>query len=112
MRKQTFDYQLLDNADATTTQTTAVSNINSADKLSYHIKFSTNNSGTFDVQVRNNEADDWASLNFGSPLTMTADNEALFLLSEVPFHQIRLVWTPSSGAGTMDCWIKSKSVGA
>jgi hypothetical protein len=112
MRKQTFDYPVFQSVDASTSQTSPESQVNSSDKLSYHIKFSTNNSGTFDVQAKNDSADTWVSLNFGSALTLTADNEALLILTEVPFDLIRLLWTPSAGAGTMTAYIKSKAVGS
>lgn len=105
-------FKALDAADATSVQISAETVIDQTDKLSYHVKFSAANSGTFEVQVRNGEKNDWYALNFGTPLTITAETEVQLLVNECPFTHVRLQWTPSAGSGTLTAAITTKSVGA
>jgi hypothetical protein len=103
---------MLENVDATIAQTSGLSSVFGADKLSIHVKFSAPNSGTFTVQAKNSEKDDWFEVIFNSALTITAETEALILLNEVPFESLRLLWAPSAGSGTLTAIYKMKSQGA
>jgi hypothetical protein len=105
-------YIALNAADATVSQTSGESIVDGTDKVSYHVTFSANNTGTFTVQAKNGNNDAWYDLDFGQPLTITADNEAVFFLNECPFTKVRLLWSPSAGSGTMTAILTSKSLGA
>lgn len=111
-RKTTHTYTAFDAVDATQAQTSAETSVLGVDKASYHIKFSTNNTGTFNIEGRNSDSDTWFNVNFGVSLDITADNEASLNMFEVPYKYLRLVWTPSSGAGTMTANLTIKAVGS
>jgi len=100
------------NDDATTTLTSPESSVLLLDRASYHIRFSTANSGTFTVQAKNGEEDEFYDLDFGVPLTITSETEAVIRLDEMPFTIVRILWEPSSGAGTLTARLTAKSLGA
>ena len=98
--------------DATATQTSAETSVLGVDKVSIHAKFSANNSGTFTLQAKNGDEDSWFNVDFNVAMTITADNEALLVMNEVPFDRIKLTWTPSAGSGTLTTVLKMKSQGS
>jgi hypothetical protein len=104
--------------EASTAQISKLSNVNSADSATIHVNFSTPNSGTLTVQARNietlpNEPNKaWYDLSFGGPAVITAETNVQILLNALPFYEIRLVWTPSAGAGTMSAFLNTKVSGA
>lgn len=111
-RKTTHPYVAFNAVDATISQTSAETTVLGVDKASYHIKFSTANTGTFVIQARNTDSDTWFEVSFGVPLAITADTEALLSMHEMPFNKLRLVWNPSAGAGTMTANLVIKAVGS
>lgn len=83
------------------------------DTASLHAKWTAGPVGTFDVQAKNSEKDDWYSLNFGTPLAvLTGDDEAQFVLSSMPFIRIRIIYTPTSGNSPLSLYANAKTVGA
>lgn len=110
-RKTSHSYAVFNAVDATTNQTSEPTHVGSADKVSYHIKFSANNSGEFFVEAKNSTDDSWFEVTFNADLDITADNEAIFYLNECPFEQLRLRWVPSAGSGTLTTFLKMKSLG-
>lgn len=103
--------------DASVPQTSKLSNVNSADSATIHVNFSTPNSGTLVVQARNietlpGENTAWYELSFGGPAVITGETDVQILLNALPFYEIRLVWTPSAGAGTMSAFLNTKVSGA
>lgn len=113
MRKHVHRYTCLNAVDASTTQTSAATTVDQIDYMSYHCKFSGNVSGTFKIEAQNSELDSWYELNFGAALTITSESEAQILINDVPFVNVRLVWTPSSAAGqTLTSILTMKSRGA
>ena len=103
---------------ATTAQTSVKSTVETLDAATINVKFSAPNSGTLVLQARNIAATDnepekgWYELNFGSPMTITSETEVQILLNTMPFTDIRLIWTPTAGAGVMSAFLNMKSVGA
>lgn len=109
---------MLQGAAASSAQTSAKTNVESMDSASIHIKFSAPNTGIFTVEARNGvynaheDSVNWYALDFGAVLQITAESEVQILLKEMPFSEIRLVWTPSAGAGTMNAYLTMKNYGA
>lgn len=103
---------------ATTTQTSQISNVETSDAATIHVHFSAANSGTLSVEARNIYANPneptkgFYPLSFGAPLTITAETEVQILLNTMPFTEIRLIWTPLAGVGTMSAFLNMKTVGA
>jgi hypothetical protein len=112
MRKTVHSYTVFNAVDATTTQTSEKTVVQGIDKLSYHVKFSANNAGTFNVQAQNSDSDTWVNISFNAVMTIAAENEALIIMNEVPFKNLRLVWTPSAGSGTMTAILNMRAVGS
>ena len=105
-------YKMLDAVSASASQTSAATNVEQVDKLSIHCLFSAANTGTLVVQARNGTSDGWYDLDFGSAMTITAETDVQILINECPFTDIRLIWTPSAGSGTMTARLTMKAVGA
>ena len=83
------------------------------DKASIHLNWVAGPEGTFVVEVKNAEADAWYTLDFGTPITITAsDSDIQILMQEMPFIKMRLRYTNSSGNGTLNAYLNTKSVGA
>lgn len=110
-RLNTHSFTALNAVAATTTQTSISTSVIGVSKLSYHIKFSTNNTGEFFIEAQNSDTDTWFRVTFNSAMTITADNEAQLIMNEVPFKNLRLLWVPSAGSGTITAVISMK-VGA
>lgn len=105
-------YLAFNAADATTSQTSSISTVDLLDKASYHITFSLANTGTLKVQARNSTSDSWYDLDFGVTLTVTAQTEVILNINQINFYNMRLVWTPSAGAGTISAYLFSAAQGA
>jgi hypothetical protein len=112
------NYKMLDGVSATTTQTSTPTNVDNVDNMTIHCKFSANNTGTFKVEARNYVPDNgdtstlWYELDFDQTVAVTAESEIQIVLNALPFRQIRLVWTPSAGSGTLTAYAVAKTVGA
>ncbi len=105
-------FAILNAVDATATQTSASTNVETADKISIHCLFSASNSGEFKVFARNGANDAYYQLSFNATMTITAQTECQILLLECPFSDIQLQWVPSAGSGTLTATISTKVVGA
>lgn len=112
MSKHTiYGFKALDAVDATVSQISKETIVGQLDKLSYHCKFSAPSSGTFVVQAKNGDKDDWYELKFASALSIVAETEAVINLFELPFNHVRIQWS-GGGAGTLTVTLASKVVGA
>lgn len=107
-----YDFQPFVAVSATTSQTSVETNVSQLDELSVHLKFSASNSGTFTVEARNGKDSDWYELDFGAPLSITAESEVQILLRELPFTDVRFKWAPSAGSGTLSARLTAKTLGA
>jgi len=119
-RRPIVKYTAFDALSATTAKTQAQpTNVENTDTASYHVRFSAANSGSFRVQARNTDilpaadlAPTWYDINFGAPLTVTAETDVQIVFNELPFKEIRLIWEPSAGAGTISAYLLMKAKGA
>lgn len=119
-RRPLVKYTAFDALSAATAQTQIYpTNVENTDTASYHIRFSAANSGTFRVQARNRDvlpaadlAATWYDVNFGSPLTVASETDVQIVFNEMPFKEIRLIWEPSAGAGTISAYLHMKGKGS
>lgn len=118
-RKHVIKLDMLDNSgtpisgDMSAPITSRLVHVNELDKASIHCKWVAGPAGTFTVEVQNTEADQWYALDTGQPWAVTSsDSEVQIVLTELPFINLRLVWTPTSGSGTMTSYLTSKTVAA
>ena len=110
--------QVSPSVDATILQISKLTNVTPADSATIHINFSAPNTGEITVQARNievgpNEPDrGWYNLSFGAPTIITNESDAQVLLNSLPFYEIRIMWTPTVGAGTISAFLNTKVSGA
>lgn len=113
-----YGFKLFNAVSATTSQTSEIVNVANLDSLSIHVVFTAPNDGEFIVEARNNQQENstspapWYELDFGSVLTIAAETEVQIVMNQLPFTDIRVIWTPSAGAGTMTGRVTAKTLGA
>lgn len=106
-----FEGQSVDMANSLTSN---ISNVEQLDKASIHVTWTAGPVGTFVLEARNGGTpqaltalpkakynDSWYVVDVGSAISITgSDSEFLILLNEMPFTDIRLRYTPTSGSAT------------
>ena len=107
-------YKMLDAADLSGNLTSNVTNVLNLDKASISIQWTgTSPVGTIEVMARNGEEDVWQALDFGSTISVSGNTgDHRIVLNELPFTDIRVDYTSSSGTGTIDAIITAKTQGA
>lgn len=103
--------------------TSAATNIQYLDNVSIQLNFTTSDAvGTFSVQgsldhaansLTNQQitAGNWVTITLPtSPVAASADNQILLDLNQLSFPWIRVVYTRSSGSGTLNAYISAKAV--
>lgn len=112
-------YKMFDNVDISGSQTSADTTVKTQDKAFVIIEWSGSSPvGAITVQARNYKYpvgpdSGWVTLDFGSAIAVsgnTGNHQLVF--NEMPFTDIRLVYTSTSGTGTLSAYISSKVVGA
>jgi len=100
--------------DATLSQDSSfnATDVSQVDKATIHVVFDAPNSGTLSIWAKNSLDDSFFELNFGAPLTITAETECMLDLQQLDFQNIYLSWVPSAGAGTFTAVLHMASLGA
>lgn len=81
------------------------------DNASYQVTYSGSPVGAFTVESSNDGAS-WSALVFSTTVdTTTASSPFLINLNQLPYAQIRLRYTPTSGSGTMNAIVVAKRLG-
>lgn len=95
--------------DVTSTATIA----ESLDELSYVAVWTGTPTGNLDIQVSNDNGTTWTALTItGVTQPSGSDGSHIFHITSLPFERIRLIYTASSGSGTLNVWMSAKSRGA
>ena len=108
----------VDSEDATAVIKSEITSVSTADSAAYYITFSAPNTGVFTVQARSgyyqiyDTESGWFDLDFGGALAVTAETEVVILVQDLTFADMRLVWTPSAGSGTISAKLSMKVLGA
>lgn len=106
---------MFDAVSMATSQTSAATNVQNLDSASIFVEWSGASSpvGTVTVQARNGAAGTWYTLDFGASIDVSgASGNHQLVFNEMPFTDIRLVYTRSSGSGPLTATISAKTVGA
>ena len=118
-RKHVVSFIAMDKLDASSSQATKPTNVQNLDNCSYQIRFENVASGSFVIQTRNGvfkpsveEETGWQDLNFGAPLTITAQKDVVILINTLPFTEMRLFWYPTSASGAITADLIMKTTGA
>lgn len=94
--------------------TSEVVNVQNMDIASIHLAWSAGSTpvGTVTVQARNGASDTWYDLDFGSAISVSGNSgDHQIILSEMPFTDIKVTYTRSSGDGTLNGYITAKQIG-
>jgi len=95
------------------TTSSDATNVQYLDKASIFVEWTgTVPVGAITVQARNKSDGTWYDLDFGSAISVSgATGSHSIVLNEVPFVDIRLTYTRTSGTGTITATLVSKAVG-
>lgn len=120
MRKNVLKpYKMLNAADMSTTQTSAATNTENLDKASIVVRWSgTAPVGAITIEGKNKVQtasgmvdSDWVTLDF-EPINVTGNTgNHTILFIELPFTELRMVYTPTSGVGAITAIITAKQIG-
>ena len=91
--------------------TTAASNILYTDRVGYQISWTGTPTGAFTVEISNDETT-WVELTLSTPITASGSADDAFIDAETAAKFIRLVYTRTSGTGTLNVHITAKSISA
>lgn len=90
--------------------TSKVSDISNADNVAIQLIFTGTPTGTFAVQG-SLDKNTWTALSLSpTPGATGVAGNILLDLNQLSFPYIRVVYTASSGAGSLDMWISGKMV--
>lgn len=95
------------------TITSNVVNVQNMDKASIHVAWSgTSPVGTITVQSRNGVDDSWNDVSFGSAISVSGNSgDHQIIFNELPWTDIRFIYSASSGTGTLIASLTAKQVG-
>lgn len=108
-------FKMFDAVELSSSQTSAATNVINLDTASIHLVWSAGSSpvGDITVEARNGEDDSWYELDFGSTISISgASGDHQLMLNEMPFTDIRIVYTRTSGSATLDAVLTMKTTGA
>lgn len=117
-RKHVIRLELFTASSMAVQQVSKVIEVGELDKASIHAYWVAGPAGTFEIQARNmndksDKVDQWYTLDTGTPWAVTAADDSVHLvLNEMPFTEIRLIYTPTSGSGMINAYLTSKTIGA
>lgn len=106
-------YKMLDSADLSGNITSDITNVINLDKASISISWTgTSPSGTITISARNGEKAPWQEVNFGSAITVSGNSgDHRIVFNELPFTDIKIDYTASSGTGSIDAYLTAKQAG-
>lgn len=112
-------YKMFSGADISVNQTSVDTVIKTQDKAFIIVEWNgTSPVGTLTVQARNfkypvGPDSGWVTLDFGSAISISGNSgNHQLVFNEMPFTDIRLVYAATSGTGTLDAYLSSKTVGS
>lgn len=107
-------YKMIDAGDLSGNITSSQTSVINMDKASIVLAWSgTSPIGAVELQARNGEDDAFRALDLGAVVSISGDSgNHRILLNELPFTDIRLVYTATSGTGSVDAIITAKTQGA
>lgn len=90
-------------------------NVLNLDQASILVEWSAGSTpvGVLTVEARNGEKENWYELDFNSVMSVSGNTGSIqIVFNQMPFTDIRLKYTRTSGSGTMDATITMKNIGA
>ena len=108
--KRTLDFSgLIVDGDMSSTVTGPSTNILHMDRVGLQLKWTGTPTGTFSVQISNDNTN-WIAMDLSSAVSATGSADDAFIDVESAAKYVRLVYTATSGSGTLNVHITSKSI--
>lgn len=108
--KTTIDYsKYIDAVSMGATITGASTNIMNCDRVGYEIVYTGTPTGTFSVEV-SNTGTYWQTLTLSTPVTASGAGGNDFIDCETASKYCRLIYTRTSGTGTLSVALTAKSI--
>jgi hypothetical protein len=106
-------FKMIDAQSMASNITSSTVNVQNMDIASIHVSWSgAAPVGVLTVQARNGAQDPWYDLDFGSPISVSGSpGDHQIVLESLPFTDIQLIYTATSGTGTMTAAITAKQIG-
>lgn len=105
---------MLDAVSIATSQTSAPTSVINMDKAGILVEWSAGAApvGVITVEARYSPDGNFVAIDFGSAINVSGNSGSVqILLEELPYQDIRLVYTRTSGSATMSATILIKQVG-
>lgn len=112
-RKQvSLPYQLLNGESMGASFTSAATNVTYTDVVGYQLKWTGTPTGTFDVEATV-DGSNWEALTLSpAPQATGGAGGTLISLNQIPYAQVRLKYTRTSGTGSLSAWVMTKTISA
>lgn len=106
-------HKVITDGDMSGSLTSEITNVTNLDNVGYIVEWSGSSpSGQIEVEIQSGPSG-WAPLDFGSTISVSGNTGSIILnINQIPFENIRLKYTASSGTGTLNVTLSSKVVGA
>lgn len=117
-RKNSISLDLFDSSDASVVNDMSADclsrevEVRNMDKASIHCSWTAGPVGTLQIEAKTHDDEAWFNINAGVAWAISgSDSEAQIVLTELPFTRIRLKFARTSGTGTLEAFMNSKTVG-
>lgn len=106
-------FKPMDAADISGNVESTVVNLINMDKAAFHVTWTgTSPVGTLAVKAKNGEDDSFYDLDSLDAISITGNSgEHVIMLLEISFTEVKLVYTSSSGTGSMTVNMTAKQIG-
>ena len=107
-------FKMVTDGDMSGAITSNATNVLQLDQASIYLEWTgTSVDGEFTVEARNGENAAWYTLDFNTDILAENDTDYhQIVFREMPFTDMRLVYTPAAGTGTLNATLTMKTVGA
>jgi len=113
-RKNTHSHKMINATSMGATITSAATSVKNMDKAGILVEWSAGSTpvGVITVQARFSPTGNYVDLDFGSAINVSGNSGSHQIrLDELPFQDIRVVYTRTSGSGTLNVTVVIKQVG-
>lgn len=105
-------YRLVTNGSLGADFYSPASTVTYDDNVGYQVKYTGDAIGQFYIQGTIN-GEDWEDLELSAEIPVEgAPGSFVVNLNQIPYYQLRLRFSHTSGTGTLQAWIMTKTVGA
>jgi len=107
-------YKIIDAVSLGATFTSGVTSTKNLDNIGLLVEWSGGGSpvGAITIEVQNGNSA-WSALDFGTPISITGNSGNLNInINQLPFENMRITYTRTSGTGSMTATLAAKVVGA